>query len=196
MDTVSAAMRIAGDITEPNGIVQFGYYKGGTLNNACWCQKAVILTTGIACFACQVCAPLHVGNVRGQATIKKAVGSMNGGGSSQLIYLTSNIQADYGINDYSISVFAAGNSAEQSSLRALAAYGYYASSVTTTELAKFLSSPDAHSQLSFGVCKLGSSNTYCYAVFFAKSSGTISGYCVTVTFNGITAGGAGDASTY
>jgi len=61
MDVTSATMRIAGDITEPNGIVQFGYYKGGTLNNACWCQKAVILTTGIGCFANVVCAPTFRG---------------------------------------------------------------------------------------------------------------------------------------
>jgi hypothetical protein len=165
----------------------------GTSNS----NRLVISSTGIAIFSCTVCAPLYVGSLRGQTTKAKAVGSMNNGGGSQLIYLTNNVNIEYGINDYSITVFAASNSAEQSSVRVLSAYGYYASSVTTTELSKFIDNSQGHSQISFGVCKAsGSSNTYCYAVCFAKSSGVISGYCVNVIKNSSSTGDAGDASPY
>ena len=168
-----------------------------TATGGALCERMRITSTGVACFSCQVCAPLYIGSLRGQATIAKAVGSMNNGGGSQLIYLTSNVNVGYGINDYSITVFAAGNAAEQSSVRVLSAYGYYASSVTTTELSKFIDNSQGHSQISFGICKAsGSSNTYCYAVCFAKSSGVISGYCVNVVKNSSSAGDAGDMSLY
>jgi hypothetical protein len=58
MDASTAGMRIAGDISEPNPIVQFGYYKGGIVDNSCWCQKALITTTGTACFASTVCSSI------------------------------------------------------------------------------------------------------------------------------------------
>jgi hypothetical protein len=198
----SATLELTSDATPSNGSnISVSYLGTGAYGPLSFStggsERMRITSTGIACFACQVCSPLYIGSLRGQATIAKAVGSMNNGGGSQLIYLTSNVNVGYGINDYSITVFAAGNSAEQSSVRALAAYGYYASSVNVTELSKYIDNSQGHSQISFGICKAsGSSNTYCYAVCFAKSSGVISGYCVNVVKNSSSAGDAGDMSLY
>jgi len=98
MDASTAGMRIAGDISEPNPIVQFGYYKGGTVNNSCWCQKALITTTGVGCFSGAVCSTLVQQNA---APFFFATSLVDGAAANgQVVVTYGTIAASRGLHGY------------------------------------------------------------------------------------------------
>jgi hypothetical protein len=152
-----------------------------------------ISSTGIACFACQVCAPTFKGYLSGNSTgypIFSATSCTLGGVSTDVtVYFTSSITIDYGVNDYTVFAYNNANAAENSSLRALIPYNYYQTTPATTVLASYIDTIQGHSALAVAVCKASSSsNTYCIAVRFAVSSGNVSGKVIQLTSNGIQTG--------
>jgi hypothetical protein len=154
-----------------------------------FCSRLTIVGNGIACFACQVCAPRFVGpltgNVNGYPIIAQTSCLLGGVSADVTVYFTSSIAITYGINDYTVSSYLDGNSAVFSSLRALIPYNYYASSTSTVNLASYIDGIHSHSVLAVAICKLANSNTNCIAVRFARSSDNVSGYRIVVTSNGM-----------
>jgi hypothetical protein len=155
-------------------------------------ERARITSTGIACFACQVCAPRFLGTFYGThygfSKISNTSCLLSSASNDVTIYFTSGFNIYYGVNDYTVAAYQDDNSAVFSSLRALIPYNYYASSLTTTNLASYVDGPNSHSALAMGICKLVNSNTYCIAVRFAKSSGNVTGTRIALTTNGIQPG--------
>jgi hypothetical protein len=168
----------------------FSNHDLGVITNSA--QRMLISSTGIACFACQVCSPRFVGpltgNVNGYPIIAQTSCLLGGASADVTVYFTSSVAITYGVNDYSIASYLDDNSAEFSSVRALIPYNYYASTTSTVNLASYIDGIHCHSALVVAVCKLVNSNTNCIAVRFAKSSGNVSGYRIVVTSNGITQG--------
>ena len=170
----------------PNG------WGGSAVIYTCGQHRLNIGTTGIACFACQVCAPRFSGTFYGThygfSKISNTSCLLSSASNDVTIYFTSGFNIYYGVNDYTVAAYQDDNAAIFSSLRALIPYNYYQSSTTTTNLASYIDGPNSHSALSMAICKIVNSNSYCIAVRFAKSSGNVTGVRIALTTNGIQPG--------
>ena len=155
-------------------------------------ERMRITSTGIACFACQICAPRFSGTFYGThygfSKISNTSCLLSSASSDVTIYFTSGFNIYYGVNDYTVAAYQDDNAAIFSSLRALIPYNYYQSTSTTTNLASYVDGPNSHSALAVAICKIVNSNTYCIAVRFAKSSGNVTGVRIALTTNGIQPG--------